>query len=146
MENEQRVENDTTIPCFNNCGAEINLQNKEVHLQTCPLALVECGWCGLRQSRNIFNEHIRLANPEKEINHEQQCMQRQCTDLSKQQNKQDDAIQRLSNDMKNLNQQDSEFNDKFQEQGDAIQRLSDNMKKLTQQRSAFSSQFQQYIT
>ena len=124
MENDQRVENDT-IPCLNYCGAEINLQNREVHLKTCPLALVECGWCGLRQSRNVFTEHIRLANPEKDINHEQQCMQRQCTNLSKQQNK---------------------FSMHIQKQDDAIQRLSDDVKNLNQKHSEFSSQFQQYIT
>ena len=139
---DQRAENST---CFN-CLAE-NVQNMEDHLKICPLELVECGWCGLRQSRKVFKEHIVLAkNPEKELNHEQQCMQRQCRNLYKQQNKQSDAIQKLSNDMKHLNQQDGEFSEKFQVQDCAIQRLSDDIKTLNQQHNKFNDKFQQYVT
>ena len=124
--------NDETIPCPNYCGKEISTKNIEDHLKSCPLQVVECGWCGLKQSRNVFKEHIILANPETEINNVQQCMQRQCDHLSKQQiefrnhiKKQDDTIKRLSDDIQNkdgviqkllndLTQQNKDINSKFQ--------------------------------
>ena len=128
--------NDETIPCPNYCGKEISTKNIEDHLKSCPLQVVECGWCGLKQSRNVFKEHIILANPEKEINNVQQCMQRQCDHLSKQQaefrnhiKKQDDAIKRLSDDIQNKD--------------GVIQKLSND---LTQQNKDINSKFQHCIT
>ena len=84
----------------------------EDHLSNCPLKIVECGLCHLKQSRNVFKEHIKLANPEKEINNVQQCMQRQCyklfkeqktfsTFIKKQQNQLDDMKNQLSDNIKN---------------------------------------------
>ena len=105
MENDQRVEGDITLPCFRNCGAEIYWQNMEDHLEVCPLGLVECGWCHLRVSRNAFDEHVTLENPERRINREQQCMQRQCTDLSKQQKEFSTHIQKLDKEFHSTLQQ-----------------------------------------
>ena len=123
--------NDETIPCPNYCGKEIIEKNIEDHLKGCPLQIVECGWCGLKQSRNVFKEHIILANPETEINNIQQCMQRQCDDLSKQQAEFRNYIKRFSDDIQNKD--------------GVIQRLSDDVKSLTQQNKDINSKFQQCI-
>ena len=155
MENVEAGECDI-VPC-RYCREEINSKNMEDHLSNCPLELVVCGWCNLRQSRNVFKEHIKLVNPEKEINNVQQCMQRQCYTLFKQQEKFSTLLQeqqRQSDDMKNeitqLNQQNSKLNSKFTTFLQEQQKLSDDIKnqitQLNQQNSKFNSKFQQYTT
>ena len=143
------------VPC-RYCRKEINSKNMEDHLNNCPLEVVVCGWCELRQSRNVFKEHIKLVNPEKEINNVQQCMQRQCYTLSKQQKKNSTLLQeqqRQSDDMKNqitqLNQQISKFNSKFNTFLQEQQRQSDDMKnqitQLNQQNSKLNSKFNTFL-
>ena len=108
MEKGEAETNDETMQCLNNCGKEI--KNMEDHIKDCPLQIVECGWCGLIQPRNVFKEHIILANPETEVNNSQQCMQQQYDQLFKQQEQfkkyskeQDDALKRFSDDIQNIN-------------------------------------------
>ena len=150
MENVEAGECDT-ISCIY-CRKEINSKNMEDHLSNCPLELVVCGWCNLRQSRNVFKEHIKLVNPEKEINNVQQCMQRQCYTLSKQQKKFSTLLQeqqRQSDDTKNqitqLNQQNSKLTSKFNTFLEEQQRQSDDMKnqitQLNQEKSKLNSKF-----
>ena len=115
MEKVETGETDIIVPCIRNCGKEINLKNMEDHLSNCPLELVECGWCGLKQSRNVFKQHVKLVNPEKEINNVQQCMQRQCSELSKQQKNQQRQLDDIKNQLTQLNQQNSKFNSKTQQ-------------------------------
>ena len=138
------------------CRKEINSKNMEDHLNNCPMEEVVCGWCELRQSRNVFREHIKLVNPEKEINNVQQCMQRQCYTLFKQQEKFSTLLQeqQRQSDMKNeitqLNQQNSKLNSKFNTFLQEQQKLSDDIKnqitQLNQQNSKFNGKFQQYTT
>ena len=133
MENVETGEADKIVPC-EKCGKEINLKNMEDHLSNCPLEEVVCGWCNLRQSRNVFKEHIKLVNPEKEINNVQQCMQCQCYTLFKEQNKFSTLIneqQKQLDDMKNQLTQLNELSDDMKNQ------LSDNIKnQLTQLRTS----------
>ena len=128
MESKKVGTNDDTIPCPNHCGEEINLKDLNDHLKICALEVVECGWCGLRQSRKHFKDHIILANPETEINHAQQCMQRQydelskrCNTLSKQQKEFRENIE------KQLNDAIEKFSDDIKIKDDVMQRLSDDV-------------------